>query len=232
MRIHTMFLALTSLGLAGVFSAACGSKTDAPAGGTTATTATTGTGGTTTSTGTGGTTTATTGTGGSMATLDCASYCSTIMKNCTGNNAQYSSEAACKGTCAAFPPGALSDMAGDTLGCRLYHAGAPAAGMPAMHCSHAGPGGGGVCGTSFCDAFCEIEAKVCPFGAMAPYADLAACKTGCGKFMKASGTYNVLDTDKNTDFCRMYHLTVAATDAASAMTHCAHTKEVSTACTK
>ncbi len=234
MRTTTMFLTVTTLGLAGLLSAACGSKSSAPAGSTSPSATSTGAGGMTSSTGTGGaaaSSSSSTGAGGSTS-LDCKTYCTTIMKNCTMMNAQYTSQASCEGTCAAFPKGTANDMMGDTLGCRNYHAGTPAMSMPAMHCAHAGPGGGGVCGTSFCAAFCEIEAKACPFGAMAAYADLASCKTACGMFAKASGSYNALDVDKNDDFCRMYHLTVAATDATSAMTHCAHTKAVSTQCTK
>ncbi len=33
-------------------------------------------------------------------------------------------------------------MEGDTLGCRLYHGGAPAITDPVLHCPHAGPTGG------------------------------------------------------------------------------------------
>jgi hypothetical protein len=37
-------------------------------------------------------------------------------------------------------------MSGNTLGCRIYHGGAPAVMDAATHCPHAGPSGAGVCG--------------------------------------------------------------------------------------
>src|SRR4051812_48789124 len=93
----------------------------------------TGTGTTTTGAGGGGSTTAATsgGTGGadatsssstgSPATLDCASYCTEVMANCTGANEQYAKKEACLTVCAAFTPGKITDTDGNSLGCRLYH---------------------------------------------------------------------------------------------------------------
>ena len=75
-------------------------------------------------------------------TLDCPTYCNEIQTNCTGANAQYPDAAHCTATCAKFPPGALADMANNTLGCRIYHAGAPSMSNATLHCPHAGPGGG------------------------------------------------------------------------------------------
>ena len=49
------------------------------------------------------------------------------------------------------------DTTGNTIGCRLYHAGAAAA-DPVLHCPHAGPTGGNVCG-SWCDNYCQLMAQ-------------------------------------------------------------------------
>ena len=46
--------------------------------------------------------------------------------------------------CKMWYAGTDADTAGDTIGCRTYHAGA-ALGDPVTHCPHASPSGGGVC---------------------------------------------------------------------------------------
>ena len=78
---------------------------------------------------------------------DCASYCTVYFQNCTGDNDVYAGDAdACATACKGWYAGAKEDTAGDTIGCRTYHAGA-ALGDPALHCPHASPSGGGVCVT-------------------------------------------------------------------------------------
>lgn len=157
-------------------------------------------------------------TGGAAPT--CADYCTAVTTNCTTANTfgQYfdgtdAGVAACTKACESFPAGTAADMAGNTLGCRAYHAGA-AAGDAATHCVHAGPSGGGVCGTG-CEGFCAIALDVCPMA----FADEAACTTACAGFMDDTATYTNADMAGNNLSCRLYHLTAAAVDAA---THCAH----------
>jgi len=79
---------------------------------------------------------------------DCATYCTMVMSACSGDNTQYASTAECMSQCAelGWPTGTPGATSGNTLACRLYHAGVAAA-MPALHCPHAGASGGGVCGT-------------------------------------------------------------------------------------
>jgi hypothetical protein len=156
-------------------------------------------------------------------TLDCTSYCSAIMTNCTGANAQYPDMAHCMGSCTAFPVGTLADRAVNTLGCRLYHAGAPSAATPATHCFHAGPGGAGADGTTSqcgadCDGFCNImTSAACP----GKYADLAACQTACAAFASAPPFHSA--ATGNNRQCRLYHATNAiATGAAPGNVHCDH----------
>lgn len=83
-------------------------------------------------------------------TNDCAGYCTQTMANCMGPNAQYDDAADCMAFCnaAGWPAGTPGETGGNTLACRIYHGGDPASGDPAMHCPHAGPTGGGVCGAS------------------------------------------------------------------------------------
>lgn len=82
-------------------------------------------------------------------TNDCAGYCTQTMANCTGANAQYDDMAECLAFCAAvaWDAGTEGDTTGNTLACRIYHGGV-AADMPAVHCPHAGPTGGAVCGAA------------------------------------------------------------------------------------
>ncbi len=155
-----------------------------------------------------------------QATLDCTSYCTRVTANCTGANAQYDSVNTCMGTCAHLPMGALADTSGNTLGCRIYHAG-NAAMDPATHCVHAGPSGGGHCGNP-CDGFCSIVTGACP----AQWPSPADCATTCATFA-AMPAYSTAATGGNSLSCRIYHATNAAIDPA---THCSHTTATSPVC--
>jgi len=74
----------------------------------------------------------------------CAAYCTEYFKNCTDDNNVYIDEADCNAQCNPWYQGSMADIDGDTVGCRLYHAGAALGDAP-VHCPHASPGGGGVC---------------------------------------------------------------------------------------
>jgi hypothetical protein len=162
------------------------------------------------------------GAGGSMAMTPAEKYCTAIMANCTGAEAQYADMKSCVNSANAFPPGTDADMTGDTLGCRAYHAGA-AQGAPAMHCVHAGPAGGGAafCGDT-CQGFCDIAVATCK----TEWPDKTTCMTACMALPTAVQNYNTSLASGNHVECRLYHATVAATDATSATAHCPHTKAV------
>ena len=161
-------------------------------------------------------------TGGSAPT--CAAYCAKIQMNCTtddggSGNAQYPDVQTCTSYCttaAGWPAGMTGDQTGNTIGCRLYHAGAAAA-DPVLHCPHAGPTGGAVCG-SLCENYCQLMAKNCT-GANAVY-DMATCMTKCAT-IPTNGKPN--DTTGNSVQCRIYHLGAAASDP---VTHCPHAQTV------
>src|ERR1051325_6680028 len=105
------------------------------------------------------------------AILDCPTYCTAIQANCTGANAQYPDMAHCTATCASFTVGTskVTDTAGNTLGCRIYHGGDLSKTTPATHCVHAGPGGDMITATppafcsggDICTSFCTLEIKAC-----------------------------------------------------------------------
>lgn len=173
----------------------------------------------------------TAGSSGGMATedptggaaVDCSSYCTDILANCTGTNAQYTTMEACMGSCAAFDAGTAADMAGNTLGCRAYHTSAAKDG-PDMHCTHAGPGGAGACGSN-CEGFCAIATSVCG----GEWPDEASCMTACMGFTD-DVAYNTASSTGNTLACRLYHLMSASASAADAATHCGHTVAASSTC--
>ena len=125
----------------------------------------------------------------------CASYCTTVMANCVGANAQYSSQASCLGACAAFGQGTTGATSGNTLSCRAYHAGASPA-DPALHCPHAGPAGDATCGSN-CESFCAIAIAKCA----GTFADAAACTSACNGFATNTAHYNSNTTMARWRFC-------------------------------
>lgn len=105
-------------------------------------------------------------------TLDCTSYCTEIQTNCTGVNAQYPDVAHCTSACRSFTVGAsqVTDRSGNTLGCRIYHAGAPSKTTPDVDCFVAGPAGDRInavaaaescAGGDLCASFCAVEIMAC-----------------------------------------------------------------------
>lgn len=150
----------------------------------------------------------------------CAGYCELITANCGGDFTQYGAPATCLSSCEAFAPGVEGDMAGNTLACRTYHAGA-AAMADDVHCTHAGPGGDGACGTN-CEGFCAIAADACPEA----WPDIDSCLTACLGF-PAEEKYDATDVGGNTLACRLYHVTAATVDP---VTHCGHIKGDSPTC--
>jgi hypothetical protein len=151
--------------------------------------------------------------------LTCSAYCTSVMAACTTTNQQYASMDQCVASCAHYPEGASGDMSGNTLGCRTTHANL-AKTDPTTHCVHAGPSGGGVCGTP-CEGFCSLVTAECPTAWTT-----ASCPTGCAAFA-ATPPYTSNITSGNSLSCRIYHATEASTDATD---HCAHTTASSTPC--
>lgn len=144
----------------------------------------------------------------------CEDYCTGILAACTGTNEQYNADhQACLDACGAMPRGEDTDTEGDTLGCRNYHLGA-AEGDPAGHCDHAGPGGGGVCGTVE-TTLCRQITQICT-GTNEQFDSQGQCVS----LMKNITAGTIGDTDTASAWCRSYHVQAAQADAAG---HCAHT---------
>jgi len=148
----------------------------------------------------------------------CAEFCAVYGANCREANSEFASTMDCLNYCenvAGWQPGVRGATSGDTIACRIYHAGAPAASNAAEHCPHAGPSGAGVCGTS-CEAYCELALKNCT-GPNMLFADLPACLTACAMF-PATGSPG--DTSGDSVQCRIYHSGTPASENPGL--HCAH----------
>jgi hypothetical protein len=161
--------------------------------------------------------------GPDAASATCAQYCTQIESNCEGVHTQYTSPDQCNAACEAFPQGDPGAQGGNSLECRVYHAGA-ALGDPDTHCVHAGPGGKGICGSN-CEGFCTVVMSACT-DANAAYPSLNECLTSCALFDDTE-PYDISDVAGNTLACRLYHAQVASVDP---VTHCPHTKPVSSMC--
>jgi hypothetical protein len=181
---------------------------------------------------------------------DCTTYCTDIVANCTGANAQYGGSSPsdvierCMATCGHLPAGVLSDLSGNTIGCRSNQSNsAQQTAMPSLHCPQAGPGGdqvdgsgAGACGSP-CTSFCTIEIAACgPRGATqtGQYADMADCATACTRFDK-NHKYTIDTTmfpasapTGDSLACRLYYATSAAMGAGFAMEYCPATAAVAT----
>jgi hypothetical protein len=154
-------------------------------------------------------------------TPDANHYCDTITYNCNGTNTQYGSRAQCAGIAAGLPNAQLDARqtnSNNTLGCREYHSQASKA-APGTHCEHAGPTGGGACGTRIqawgsilAAAPCrDTHVNMLVNSVSSTIVDLAVPPGG-------SPYHIALDTGMNTQACRIYHLGVAA----NVTGHCSH----------
>ncbi len=122
----------------------------------------------------------------------CEMYCTLAMRNCTDQLALYADRGECEAHCALLKQDGTHDdwdgaVEGDTVQCRTYHLGLPAALAPDVHCHHAGLFDGDHCGDCLaespesgpkCDActtFCDLVDQHCPEA----FADRAVCETFC-----------------------------------------------------
>lgn len=166
---------------------------------------------------------------------DCTTYCNTIQANCTGANAQYPDMAHCMGACGSFAIGKTGDQTGNTLGCRLSHAGALATTNATTNCPLAGPGGAltslttppgtsNTCGDA-CTSFCTLDIKACGTTTSVPatgqYVDMNDCLAKCAAFPNSDHLYSITSGGDSLA-CRLYHSTNAAVPG-SATVHCPHT---------
>lgn len=182
-----------------------------------------------------------------LATLDCASYCSEVQAHCMDANLQYQDMDHCLGTCMSIADkGAINDMSGNTLGCRIYHAGSPAIMAPGTHCPYAGPVGdllnanpaGGCSGENVCASFCALEIKACgsldtplsgdPRDAtnnhLFQFQNMNDCMAACAAYDKTH-VYSTAATGDSLA-CRLLQATTAAISLENAKTSCRFTGDI------
>lgn len=131
--------------------------------------------------------------GGGVCGAICEVYCDFVELNCTGADAIFADRGTCASTCALLDgEGAFDDWSfdieADSVQCRLYHAGPPAALEPAVHCPHAGIYNSAHCGIDPmdvappadwpCVTFCDLVMTHCP----GTYASAMECQTDCAAF--------------------------------------------------
>jgi len=148
----------------------------------------------------------------------CENYCQINSNTCTGNHSLYADHATCMKFCETLPVGTnVSDVAGNNLDCRIYHAyAASASANPTLHCPHASHNGGGACG-GLCDTYCHVATTYCT-GANQLFASVGACMTQCAA-LKVDGAFNAMSGDSIQ--CRIYHAG-AAHATGNAGLHCPH----------
>jgi hypothetical protein len=131
----------------------------------------------------------------------------------------------CIAMCGAWPLGSDSDIMGNTLGCRAYHA--VAAASSPTHCFHAGPygadfaSGNATCGTQ-CEAYCSIMLlKPGCNDTLRAFNTMAECTAACALIPSNISNYEA--TTGNSLQCRIYHAKVAFSGGQTTLdAHCAH----------
>ena len=153
--------------------------------------------------------------GGGVCGDTCEIYCGLVGSTCTGEHALYPDEAACLNACSQFPTdGQAGATTGDSVQCRIYHGGAPALAAPEIHCAHAAPAGGGMCG-DYCEIYCDLTSAHCS-GDNAIHDDREHCLTGCAELATDGGA---TVTEGDSVQCRIYHASFPA--EGDPATHCA-----------
>lgn len=159
----------------------------------------------------------------------CASYCETVMANCSDALSVYASREACMGVCSqlqlAGKTGTPGDQSGNTIQCRLTQAkSAKSTGEPDGYCFAAGPGGGDVCGTN-CEGYCVLLQKTCPneFSTAQFNNSVTYCITNaCTRIPTLDAGYNAEQAAGNSINCRLYHVSAANADSQAPGIHCPH----------
>lgn len=153
----------------------------------------------------------------------CQGYCASITANCTGDNAQFATGAACLTWCQANASFSVSfdNTKADNLQCRSHHATLAGAASDAQgtHCLHAGPTGGNVCG-SWCENYCRRAMANCT-GANTIWPSDTACFANCS-FTSNTGPATALSGGHIQ--CLINHMGLAGLDAAGAAKHCPYGK--------
>ena len=136
--------------------------------------------------------------GGNVCGQVCEVYCDLLEINCTGDNTIYPDRTSCLDTCNLMETEGIFtdwdfDIQEDSVQCRIYHAGAPAAAQPDVHCPHTSVYNIEHCGIDPalnvqprawpCPTFCSIVEDECP----GLYSSEDECLSACEGFPEIVG---------------------------------------------
>jgi len=173
--------------------------------------------------------------------LSCVTMCTEVMAECIGAFRQFDSMEQCMSMCADMALGTESDASGNTVGCRITHVRRGVMmGALDVHCNHAGPTGGLVCG-SYCDNLCKGATTACVTAngvENPPYDSYEACMGLCEQDEEGNGGYpvsnQIIIANGDSVNCRIFHLANAykylGNDETLLNVHCGHTGELSDTC--
>jgi len=156
---------------------------------------------------------------------NCPAYCSLFFnasfQNVCGQSPDFMTQNDCMTWCNTFIGnlnGTTGDAAGNTIGCRIYHANAAITTGDPTHCDHASLTGGAMCGT-LCDNYCTTVLNGTCSGM---YGDMNTCMLACASFPTNGTHINISKPEnwKNNVECRIYHAGLPA--IASTTIHCPH----------
>lgn len=169
----------------------------------------------------------------------CEVFCPKLATTCTGNNTQFESTELCISTCKSWDRTVLDGAYyGDTFDCRDKHltTASESEEQATIHCSHAGPTGGGRCVdtdrcTNFCKTFVDVTCSE-DVEFTAEYASIDKCKQTCQGY-KTTALHGALSGD--TYQCRETYLgrayLVLGENLVSHEVECGRAKKTSTMCT-
>jgi hypothetical protein len=178
--------------------------------------------------------------------LSCLTYCTEIQASCQGAFRQFESMQQCMNMCGDMNLGVENAASGDSVGCRLYHVRKGVMlGQLDVHCNHAGPTGGTICG-DYCENLCGRVTQLCVVanGVQSDaYESYDDCMYVCQAADGGTDGYPVnreaeLPATGDSVNCRIYHLANAykysdgpEENLQQLNAHCDHTREFSTLCT-
>jgi len=167
-------------------------------------------------------------------------HCAQIQGTCSGAaQLQYPNEESCRQAFATYVDSPVAATNNNDAGSRQYHANAAQASSPQdlAHCQHAGPTGGNLVGQGKTYDTWKLLAGVAACQTMYPglkaatnlaftnwnMSDLMAVVPAASASSLTTYTAGPSPSHAtgNTEVCRIYHITVAASSAANAY-HCAH----------
>ena len=155
----------------------------------------------------------------------CENYCN-FQSACDNDFPQYSTVGPCLSVCEKMPLGTMTDMTGNTVGCRTFYAieaGENTADQE-TNCRRAGPSGDGACG-GICESFCAIAQQACVDDNEA-FSSTVECLDAC-ELWNTEPNYDANVPEADTYACRLKHLTYATVLPG---THCSHVAAVSPVC--